>query len=94
MPHIVSDNNVELLNHKKKQAYKRPKGTNNDPINNAGIRISGLPTPPFLSASYIMTEKDFFKKYHRLCMKADTYMSVYLIGRFGSKYEAKKEAHT
>lgn len=33
-------------------AYKRPTGTKIDPMNSAGIRISGVPTPPFLLASY------------------------------------------
>ena len=47
---------------KRKQAYKRPTGTNNEPINNAGIRISGVPTPPFLSASYLKTEEEVKKK--------------------------------
>ena len=94
MPDIVSDNNVELRLLNQKQAYKRPIGTNNDPINNAGIRISGVPTPPFLSASYIKTEEKQFKKSHQFCLKADAYMFVYLIGKFGSKYEGKNEADT
>jgi hypothetical protein len=50
------------LNPKEKKAYKRPIGTNNDPINNAGIRISGVPTPPFLSASYIKREEEVIFK--------------------------------
>ena len=93
MPHIVSDNNVELLNQKKKKkAYKRPIGTNNDPINNAGIRISGVDTPPFFSVSYIT----FFikRKSRRFCVETDAYMFVYLIGKFGSKYEGSKEPDT
>ena len=53
LPNIISDNNVETL----EKTYKIPTGTNNDPINNAGIRISGVPTPPFLSASYLKTEE-------------------------------------
>ena len=32
--------------------YSRPIGTKSDPSNSAGMRISGLPTPPFLLASY------------------------------------------
>ena len=31
--------------------YNKPIGTKNDPIMRIGIRISGFPTPPFLSDS-------------------------------------------
>lgn len=33
-------------------AYRRPMGMKNEPKNSAGMRISGLPLPPFLADNY------------------------------------------
>jgi len=43
----------ESREEQKGTTHNNPIGQKNDPTSRAGIRISGLPFPPFLSASFI-----------------------------------------
>jgi hypothetical protein len=61
-----------------------------EPINNAGIRISGFPLPPFLAVSYNRSE--FTERIPVLNMK--TNICVEPIRKSGSKNSGNKEANS
>lgn len=74
----------------KAEAYKSPIGTKKDPMNNGGMRISGVPFPPRFSASYVQALNSVWNRRYL----QSTHMSVDIVCKFGSCYGGEEKSYS